>query len=579
MDRDWGFALEERKCHAQSKGGEWRYLGPRCRGHAIHYNWYTVPRLGCDAMGQCTGGEWNFIRRGERFVGQSGGMQAKRVSWAGHGWGMEVLRAGLLWACRPLQLVHCTALGVRCHPVCVAGCRLLLLGAREALNHHRPHLGGCLPRLHVPLLTWGGWETRLPGGWALSPTSSSSTSSCPPSSSTSAVRIDFFLFMRRLAPVLTLAFLGWGGRRLDRRLRHWATPSSSPSGGLAIGLAFGIGVQYCIKWMVRTGAGVAEQVGLTLAVAYLSYYVANAPAALSGVIAVAVFGLYGTATTRWDMPAKVELSGGFYSFWDTLSFAVNGIVFFYSGAACVNFFVRSSQDLQVQHEGASLWSSIWHFPLVYITIFILRFVLFALFKPLYRYNGAGPPRFIVPLCLSRASLFLYCSIVRACPFCTAASRQACEEVEGGGEQGSDVAWTEIVFATVAGLRGSVPSSWPGCHHRDRHANDPIQTRGQVRGGIMDCLVCLDDPGGECAHAAFLPAGAGPQTVSPIKLATRKRAVMVLSNHTEICIRNLRSDEDEMLRGVDWNAVERFVTTEGIYRKFLKPTDPPISVPP
>eukprot|EP00884_Botryococcus_braunii_P003955 jgi/Botrbrau1/13560/Bobra.4_2s0018.1 len=42
---------------------------------------------------------------------------------------------------------------------------------------------------------------------------------------------------------------------------------------------------------------------------------------------------------------------------------------------------------------------------------------------------------------------------------------------------------------------------------------------------------------------------GLNTVSPIKLATRKRAVMVLSNHTEICIRNLRSDEDEMLRGM------------------------------
>lgn len=57
-------------------------------------------------------------------------------------------------------------------------------------------------------------------------------------------------------------------------------------------------------------------------------------------IAVAVFGLYGAATSKWDMSVKVEESGAFEAFWDTLSFSVNGIVFFYSGAACINFFVR-----------------------------------------------------------------------------------------------------------------------------------------------------------------------------------------------------------------------------------------------
>ena len=55
---------------------------------------------------------------------------------------------------------------------------------------------------------------------------------------------------------------------------------------------------------------------------------------------MAVFGLYGAATSKWDMSVKVEESGAFESFWDTLSFSVNGIVFFYSGAACINFFVR-----------------------------------------------------------------------------------------------------------------------------------------------------------------------------------------------------------------------------------------------
>jgi hypothetical protein len=36
----------------------------------------------------------------------------------------------------------------------------------------------------------------------------------------------------------------------------------------------------------------------------------------------------------------VEESGAFDAFWDSIAFIVNAIVFFYSGAACINFFVR-----------------------------------------------------------------------------------------------------------------------------------------------------------------------------------------------------------------------------------------------
>ena len=61
-----------------------------------------------------------------------------------------------------------------------------------------------------------------------------------------------------------------------------------------------------------------------------------------GVIAVAVFGLYGAATSKWDMSVKVEESGAFDAFWDAIAFIVNAIVFFYSGVACINFFVRCS---------------------------------------------------------------------------------------------------------------------------------------------------------------------------------------------------------------------------------------------
>lgn len=42
---------------------------------------------------------------------------------------------------------------------------------------------------------------------------------------------------------------------------------------------------------------------MSFAMAYLSYYVANSPLGVSGVTAVVVLGLYGSATGKWEMCA------------------------------------------------------------------------------------------------------------------------------------------------------------------------------------------------------------------------------------------------------------------------------------
>jgi len=60
----------------------------------------------------------------------------------------------------------------------------------------------------------------------------------------------------------------------------------------------------------------------------------------AGVIAVVTYGLYGAYTTYWDMDVHILESGAFDSFYESLAFLVNGIVFFYSGVSCVNFVVR-----------------------------------------------------------------------------------------------------------------------------------------------------------------------------------------------------------------------------------------------
>ena len=51
---------------------------------------------------------------------------------------------------------------------------------------------------------------------------------------------------------------------------------------MLIGFAFGVAVKWLLKWMRRRDAGRDQQICLTLAAAYLSFYIANSPAAVSG---------------------------------------------------------------------------------------------------------------------------------------------------------------------------------------------------------------------------------------------------------------------------------------------------------
>ncbi len=57
-----------------------------------------------------------------------------------------------------------------------------------------------------------------------------------------------------------------------------------------------------------------QELSLTLGMAYLAFYVANSPqiAGTSGVIAVVVMGIYGSATGKWDMSPRFAESGFFY---------------------------------------------------------------------------------------------------------------------------------------------------------------------------------------------------------------------------------------------------------------------------
>ena len=78
------------------------------------------------------------------------------------------------------------------------------------------------------------------------------------------------------------------------------------------------GVQRLMKLLRVRGMPPEFEVGITFGMGYLVFYVANTPLHLSGVIAVVVYGLFGSATLKWEMSA-VASREHFRRFWDVLS--------------------------------------------------------------------------------------------------------------------------------------------------------------------------------------------------------------------------------------------------------------------
>ena len=101
----------------------------------------------------------------------------------------------------------------------------------------------------------------------------------------------------------------------------------------------------------------------------------------SGVIAVCVYGLYGSATHHWGKLATDEESGVQTAVWDSVSYVANALVFFWAGIAAVNLVARSTTFLN-----ATAWSYA-AIPIIFIFMFICRFLLILLFNPLFNLTG------------------------------------------------------------------------------------------------------------------------------------------------------------------------------------------------
>lgn len=151
--------------------------------------------------------------------------------------------------------------------------------------------------------------------------------------------------------------------------------------GVGIGFGFSVISLFILRWLRWRGAGLHIESVYVLAMAYLTYYVTNAPAGGSGVIAVVTFGLFGNWMSMWGMTGSSRKTGEFKAIWETISFAANGLVFFWAGVASLTYVIRTISQTPTS---AMTFVSI---PLIYIFMLVIRTFCIAIFNPIFHLVG------------------------------------------------------------------------------------------------------------------------------------------------------------------------------------------------
>ncbi|GMH41236.1 hypothetical protein BSKO_09146 [Bryopsis sp. KO-2023] len=289
-------------------------------------------------------------------------------------------------------------------------------------------------------------------------------------------------------------------------------------GGAGIGLLFGVATQLAFKLLhYQRGKNSHIEVALTVGAAYMCFYIANETLKVSGVIAVVVYGLYGSATLNWYMSSKARESGVFQTFWDVIGLVINGMVFFFSGASAYNFFQRSMVDIYQDKTFSSAFVTTFMWvPVIYVAIFAFRFALITLFSPLLR--------------LFRAP----------------------------------ISFKAIIFVSFAGLRGSLSlimaQTVVTLPHPPKDDPNLRKVRAQIAlwtSGFVLLTLLVNAP-----MIPVLLRWTGLNRVTLIKLHMVERAKEALTDYTDKVISLLQSNKGGMLRGVDWAAVSKAVALDG-----------------
>ena len=289
--------------------------------------------------------------------------------------------------------------------------------------------------------------------------------------------------------------------------------------GVGIGLAMSWATGRLLRWMRWRGVRPYVETTIVLAVSYLCYYVTNGPAGASGVIALVMFGLYGNATSKWGMLATAEESGAFDAVWDMVAFGINGLVFFWSGVASVNFLIRSSGLLA--RTGASFAA----IPVIWIAMVVIRTGCIILFNPLFKWMGQ--PFTPAEIGFSGwASMRGAVSLIMASAFAVGSPNLAGASNTGSSERADELDTAKAINAEIL-----------------------LWTASFV-------LLTLIVNGSLCgAMLRLLRLG----IASKEKLRTRERAKRDLCDFTERKLAALRTTrEAEFLTGANWDLVAQYV---------------------
>lgn len=277
-------------------------------------------------------------------------------------------------------------------------------------------------------------------------------------------------------------------------------------GGCLVGLFFGWLTLKVLRLMRTTGASRPRELGLVQGMALLTFYVGSSPLGVSGVIAVVVFGLYGAATSKFEL-ANTDAASQLDGVQSTLGSALNGIVFFLGGASATNFLIRAAPLLQNE-----MWWTFICIPIIYIMVFIVRGASISVFNYLF----------------------------------------------GLTRQGS-IAWNSIPFITLGGLRGALSLIMAMQIASEAYGEDVDPTTAKIIAQIMtwtSSFVLLS----LLVNAPSLPwllKAFGLLEQSEAKKKVVNRVMKALEQKTRQIILDLKADEDEMFRGVDWMAVQDF----------------------
>eukprot|EP01025_Chloroclados_australasicus_P022893 TRINITY_DN23409_c1_g1_i7.p1 TRINITY_DN23409_c1_g1~~TRINITY_DN23409_c1_g1_i7.p1 ORF type:complete len:1503 (-),score=153.99 TRINITY_DN23409_c1_g1_i7:350-4858(-) len=286
-------------------------------------------------------------------------------------------------------------------------------------------------------------------------------------------------------------------------------------GGVILGIIMGYITQKLFRLLQFKGDDGTLQVAFSLAGAYLAYYIGSGPLLgqyyVSGVIAVVVYGLYGSYSLKWDLETTRENENMFNNFWTALAQIVNSVVFFFSGASVFNFFVRSIESLETDKSREGLTYVLWQAPIIYIIMFVLRGLAILIFSPLLQ-----------------------------------ALRQP-------------ISLPGVAFVTWAGLRGALCLIMAQTVVVTEFGNQNDTTNGIKAAlalwtaGVAFLTLVINAP-----LISTMLHVTGLDQIELVKVRMRRRAKKALQEYTKVVLKDLQSDEEEIMRGVNWNYVEGVV---------------------